>query len=126
LTAAIVDAAHLSVHVRVAPTFPAAVRERADLVVALTQDHVTNDVVRGENHGRKLEHSAVVRSLTALGSLEAPARTLEKTATLALDAGWDLRHLSMIGLLQERRSRHIVGAGAARVITLQGASPSGE
>ena len=59
-----------------------AVLGEADMLVELTQDRLTSEVHRGENRGRSLEHSAVVRSLTAVGSLKPSARTLQATATI--------------------------------------------
>jgi hypothetical protein len=115
LAASPADAGHLSIHVQVTLPSVVAVREQADLIVALTQDHLTNDVRRGENRGRRLAHSAVVRSLTVLGSLTPPIRTFETTATVAVAADWNLGDIRIVGLLQERGSRRIVGAGSARV-----------
>jgi hypothetical protein len=100
--------------------FVVAVREQADVVVVVTQDHLTNDVRRGENRGRKLAHSAVVRSLTALGSLAPSVRTFETTATVPIAADWKLGDVRIIGLLQERRSRRIIGVGSAPVTSYAG------
>jgi hypothetical protein len=108
------DAGHLGVHVRVNVPPAISIREPLDMVVALTQDRLTSDVGRGENRGRRLAHSAVVRSLTAFGSLKPPDRTLETTATVPVAADWNPGDIKAIGLLQERRSRRIVGAGSAR------------
>ena len=105
----------LSVRVRMSPPAAGAIRERADLIVALTQDHLASEVRRGENHGRVLAHSAVVRSLTALGSVQPPVRAFDKTVTIPVAADWEVRDVRVIGLLQERRSRRIVGAGSAHV-----------
>jgi hypothetical protein len=102
-----------------------AVREHADVVVALTQDHLANEVRRGENGGRRLAHSAVVRSLTALGSLEPPGRTFETTVTVPVAADWNLGDIRIVGLLQERGSRRIVGAGFARLNAHDGAPSAG-
>jgi hypothetical protein len=125
LAASPADAGHLSVHVRVNLPSTVTVREEADVVVALTQDHLTNDVRRGENRGRRLTHSAVVRSLTALGSLKRPARAFETTVTVPVAADWNLGDIRIIGLLQERGSRRIVGAGSARVKVHESPSSAG-
>jgi len=119
------DAGHLSIHVQVTLPSVVAVREQADVVVALTQDHLTNDVRRGENGGRRLAHSAVVRSLTALGTLKPPARTFETTGAVPGVGDWNLDDLRVIGLLQERGSRRIVGAGSARVNVFKAAPSAG-
>jgi hypothetical protein len=123
LTASPAEAGHLSVHVRL--SLPSAVdaREQADVVVALTQDHETTDVRSGENSGRTLTHTAVVRSLTTLGSLQPPSRTFETTASVPVAADWNPGDLKIVGLLQERRSRRIIGAGSARVNTHEGSPP---
>ena len=65
------DAGHVRVQVQVSTPPGAVIGERADVIVALTEDQLTSDVQRGENRGRLLKHGAVVRSLTALGSLTA-------------------------------------------------------
>jgi hypothetical protein len=43
-------------------------RIEADILVALVQDHATSRVARGENAGRTLEHVAIARALSAVGS----------------------------------------------------------
>jgi len=109
------DLGHVGVHVQVNLPSGVAVLEEADMVVALTQDHLASDVHRGENRGRSLAHSAVVRSLMAVGSLKPSDRTLQATATIPVAADWNLADVRIIGLLQERRSRRIIGAGVASV-----------
>src|SRR5262245_25901355 len=42
---------------------PASRGDRADIIVAITEDGLRSNVTRGENHGRVLAHAAVVRSL---------------------------------------------------------------
>jgi hypothetical protein len=105
------------VTVRLHVTLPpgVAVREQADVVLAVTQDHLTNDVRRGENSGRRLAHSAVVRSLTTVGSLQASGRTFDTATTVPIGADWTRADVRIIGLLQERQSRRIIGAGFARI-----------
>jgi hypothetical protein len=119
------DVGHVGVHVRVNLPSGVAVLGPADVVVALTQDHLTSDVHRGENRGRSLAHSAVVRSLTAIGSLKPSVRTFEATATVPIEADWNLADVRMIGLLQERHSRRIVGAGSVRVNGHEGPPSAG-
>jgi hypothetical protein len=73
--------------VRISPVFrnsrgAAAVRVQVDasgkltdrsahVIVAVAENAVVSDVLRGENSGRKLDHVAVVRSLTDLGAVDA-------------------------------------------------------
>lgn len=108
----------LSVHVRIDPP-SAVVRERADVVIAITGSHLTSDVRRGENRGRTLTHSAVARDLTALGSIASPGQAFDTTVTVPRPPAWNSRDIRVIALLQERLSRRIVGAGSALVQTTQ-------
>jgi hypothetical protein len=115
---------HLSVHVRLRLPSAADAHERADVVVALTQDRETTNVRSGENSGRTLTHTAVIRSLTTLRSLQPPIPTFETTASVPDAADWKHGDLRVVGLLQERRSRRINGAGTARVNTHEGPPPA--
>jgi hypothetical protein len=44
----------------------------ATLYAAIAEDETTEHVLRGENAGRRLEHTAVARSLLPLGTLQSP------------------------------------------------------
>jgi hypothetical protein len=108
----------LSARVRV--EMPASLKFAAtvDVLVAVTEDSLVSEVRRGENHGRTLRHSAVVRSLTSIATLQPPERTWAMTAPIAREADWTLANLRVIGFLQERESRRIIGAGSAPVAAL--------
>jgi len=112
----------LRVRVRVSPDVP--LHGEADLVIAVTEDGLGNDVRSGENRGRRLMHSSVVRSLTAAGTITPGAPTLETTTTLPLGSSWIAAKLEIVGLLQERQNRRIVGAGVTRPL-IAPAPPTG-
>lgn len=90
-------------------------REPADVIVALAQDRLVDDVARGENRGRQLVHSAVVRSLTAIGSVAGPQPAFSGAVSLPVAASWTTPDLYVVALLQERGSRRILGAGSTRL-----------
>jgi hypothetical protein len=50
-----------------------AIPHRADVYVAYAADSGTQDVLRGENKGRRLHHVAIVKSLERVGSVDAKA-----------------------------------------------------
>jgi hypothetical protein len=104
--------AQLLVHARVAPQPGVTLRGRADLVVAIAQDRLVDEVGRGENRGRRLAHSAVVRTLTALGSVEGPSPTMTASVMLSMAPDWKPRNMRAVAFLQERDSRRILGAGS--------------
>jgi len=96
---------------------PAVARgDRADLVVAVTEDHLSSDVKRGENHGRVLKHAAVVRQLTTIG--EAPAPATAARAELTIDPAWNRERLTVVAFVQERHSRTILASAAVPLSAL--------
>jgi len=112
---AALDRHHVQAHIDVdaPPELPRP--EQAELLVAIAQDGVASRVERGENRGRMLQHTAVVRSLTTLGRITGSERRLAKTAVLPVSADWPLADLRIAAILQERDSRHIIGAASAAV-----------
>jgi hypothetical protein len=104
-------ALRVNVHVTVPPSLD--LRDGADVVVAITEDNLATEVRRGENRGRTLRHSAVVRRLTAIGTLALGEREWSTSASVPLAADWSAANIRVISFLQERESRRIVGAGSA-------------
>ena len=91
--------------------------DRADVVLVITEDGLTSNVTRGENHGRVLSHAAVVRQLTIAGEAGGPpASSVRTRATLARD--WRRDRLTLIAFVQERRSRAILASAAVNVGTI--------
>ncbi len=103
----------VATRVQVALTPDVTLHDSADIVVALVQDTVSDEVTRGENRGHRLTHSAVVRSLTTIGSI-APSHVA--TATLRVSPDWKPSRLRVIGFLQERQSRRVLGTGSTPLL----------
>jgi hypothetical protein len=103
----------LRVNVHVTVPHSLALRDGADVVVAITEDNLATEVRRGENRGRSLRHSAVVRGLTTIGTLSPGEREWSNGVTLPLATDWMAANVRIISFLQERESRHISGAGSA-------------
>ncbi len=80
----------------------------ADVFLAVTEDNLTSSVGGGENAGRHLSHSAVVRELVPIGTVT--GNTFTASPTVTLKSGWRRGHLHAVVFAQERNSRRIVGA----------------
>ena len=81
-----------------------------DVVLAITENNLASSVSRGENAGRWLRHTAVVRRLSVLGPLKkGPFAT---AAGLRLDKSWKREYLRAVVFIQERKSLRILGAAA--------------
>lgn len=102
---------HIEAHVTVPPAL--VIREAADLVVAVTEDNLVTDVRRGENRGRLLKHSAVVRSLAAAATFPSQTSTWSTVTSIPWLPAWKPADVRVIAFIQERSSRRIVGAGSA-------------
>jgi len=104
----------LKIEASAASIVPAAInlRGQTDLVFAITEDRLANEVKAGENGGRRLAHTGVVRVLKATKVVVGANGSLGQEIVLPLEKGWNQSHLSVIAFLQERSSRRIVGAGS--------------
>jgi hypothetical protein len=90
--------------------------DRADIVVAITEDRLRSDVKRGENHGRTLTHAAVVRYLAAIGEAAADAAS-SAHADVPLAREWQRDRLKVVAFVQERRTRTILASAVAPLST---------
>jgi hypothetical protein len=81
-----------SLRIQISVNMPPTVtqREAADVMVAVTEDRLVSHVAAGENRGRRLTHSAVVRVLTRVGTLS-PDKGRWSTAISASVQGLDAR-----------------------------------
>ncbi len=102
----------IDVQVNITPQRGVVLRGTGDVILAVTQDRLADDVARGENNGRRLTHTAVVRRLTAIGSVPGPIPATMASATLSLAPQWTTSDLRVVAFLQERDSRRIVGAAS--------------
>lgn len=87
--------------------------DRADVVVAVTEDGLESSVRAGENKGRTLVHTAVVRRLSTIGEVkgtQASART-----AIALDREWQRDRIKIVAFAQERSSRRVLGAAVTTI-----------
>ena len=104
----------LSVHVRDLP--PLTTGDSAEVLLAITENNLRSEVSRGENAGRYLRHSAVVRKLTALGDITAN-QSFDAESTVSLANGWQRDNLRAVAFVQERGTRRILGAAVLGLST---------
>jgi hypothetical protein len=82
----------------------------ADVVLAVTETHLDTDVARGENRGRKLVHTGVVRKLAVVGRVENTSYSTQ--ARYTLDPAWKRENVKLVVFLQDPGSRKIWGTAA--------------
>ena len=94
--------------VRVDHLPPSAKNEPAEVMLAITEDGLSSSVGGGENAGRRLAHSAVVRQLMPIGVVSGGVFTAAPSVKAFLGRRGKL---NAVVFVQERGSRRIIGAG---------------
>jgi len=100
------EGGRLAVHVGHLPA--SAQNDPAEVYLAVTEDGLHSSVGGGENAGRHLSHSAVVRELIPMGVVT--GGVFDASPAVALKPGWRRGHLHAVVFAQEQTSRRIVGA----------------
>jgi hypothetical protein len=87
----------------------------ADVLLAITESGLESNVSAGENNGHKLRHAAVVRSLSRLAVID-PSKPGEYSAEarINLRPEWNRENLKLVLLVQDKQTRHILGAAALK------------
>ncbi len=98
-----------SLRVRVEPSTALPKAAGATVILAIAEDDLHSQVSRGENSGRRLSHTAVVRRLQVVGVLP-EGKTFDEEIPAALDPSWKLEHLSAVAFVEEGSSGRILGA----------------
>lgn len=91
-----------------------AASDTPEVWIAITEKGLHSSVSSGENAGHDLHHASIVRLLRKLGAADknnAPSFTAQPE--LKLDPAWKRPNLRVIAFVQERHSRHVVGATSA-------------
>ena len=86
---------------------------RANVMIAVAQDHASSDVQRGENAGHSLTHVAVVRTLSSVGLLAA-GTPFAKDVILTLP-GKASPSIRLVAFLQDTKSQAILGAALKKL-----------
>ncbi len=90
--------------------------DTVEVLLAITESNLSTNVARGENAGRRLSHTGVVRSLRVVGNID-PQSKSAFNADPVFDLGKNLRreNLRAVVFVQERTSRRVLGAAATKL-----------
>ena len=104
----------LTTNVR-AGKLPSTVDDTVEIWLAIAEKDLAQNVTHGENAGRELRHSAVLRSLKKLGVAKGKdAVSFEGSAHTKLNREWRSQNLEVIVFAQGKKSKQIVGVTLAR------------
>jgi hypothetical protein len=89
------------------------VGDSAEVLLAITESNLHSSVARGENAGRSLSHTAVVRQLTVIGKIESQGdRAFTAAPIVNVANNWKRQNLRAVVFLQEQGSRRVLGAAS--------------
>jgi len=86
--------------------------EKPQVYLAVTENHLHSNVRAGENSGRSLDHTGVVRKLSAIGKLNphAGGAAFDQQTAVKLEHDWKPENLRAVVFLQDSKSLHVLGA----------------
>jgi hypothetical protein len=109
----------VSFSVRVEKLPPLDPKTEGLVFMAVTEDNLQSSVVRGENSGRTLAHTAVVRELKTIGKLDArPDAAFVAEPSIDISRGWKRQDLRAIVFVEAQGSHRIVGAAETNLPAL--------
>lgn len=100
------------VRVGVEPLPPDLRREKLELMLAVTESNIASNVAHGENAGRRLRHTGVVRSMVKVAELNSGKNKEYYSASLLTQVAknWNRANIRAVLFLQSSDSEAIYGA----------------
>jgi hypothetical protein len=90
--------------------------DTAEVWLAVAEDNLQSSVARGENAGEHLRHTSVLRTLQKIGVADAnKEESFNGTVGVRLDPAWKRESTRVIVMVQEHKSRRILGAAKAEL-----------
>lgn len=99
----------LQAHLETDALLPSFGLREADIYVVVALNRAESQVARGENAGRKLSHTAVVKSIVKVGTLR-KGKAFAQDLQLKLEPGTDASNVRVIAFLQEPGQGRVIGA----------------
>ncbi len=75
--------------------------------LAVTEDNLTSNVRRGENSGRTLSHTSVVRAMKLIGNLLPADKNFENETVVNVPSSWNKKNLKFVVFVQGKKSKKI-------------------
>ena len=89
--------------------------KKGKVMLAIVEDGLQIDVLKGENKGRQLRHAGVVRTLMEVGKTNSGEATWSGAATARFEEDWNRDNLRAVAFVQETHSRAVVAIGGQRL-----------
>jgi hypothetical protein len=107
------QAAGIPVVIRVENIPAISADDKADVLLAITESELRSEVSRGENSGRRLQHTSVVRRLSQIGSIDLKnGDAFDARPLVRVEKAWKRENLKAVVFVQERASRRVLGVAS--------------
>jgi hypothetical protein len=100
----------VALKISVGQLFNATPKDTAQVLLAITETGLHVAVKDGENAGREVQHSAVLREMKVIGVAGKNGQEFSAQPTVKLDSDWKLANLRAVVFVQEKKSRRVLGA----------------
>lgn len=87
----------------------------ANVFVAVAEDNLSTVVKNGENGGRTLPHTSVVRELKTIGTIAAGSNDFSAETVFKLQPSWNKQNLKFVVFVQIEQSRQIIGVNQVKL-----------
>lgn len=87
----------------------------AKVFLAVAEDNLSTNVGRGENGGRTLRHTAVVRELKTIGQIAANSSSFAAETAFQIQAAWKKENLKLVVFVQDQTTGRINGVNQIRL-----------
>jgi len=102
----------MPLEVRVEKLEGAMAGDTAEVFLAVTENNLHSEISSGENAGRKLDHTAVVRTLERIGIADPQAAAFAARRIIEISPGWKRENLRAVVFVQGSRSRRMLAAAS--------------
>ncbi len=92
-----------------------AAKTAGDVLLAITESKLASNVTGGENAGRNMKHTGVVRKLISIGKVNA-GEMFSKDREVKLGRDWKPENLSAVVFVQERGGGRVLGAAEVGIV----------
>lgn len=83
--------------------------ENSYVWLAIAEDNLQTNVKRGENGGRTLDHTSVVRDMKLVGNVASNVKNFETDAPFQLQSNWKKENLKFVVFVQGENTKKIFG-----------------
>jgi hypothetical protein len=99
-------------HVKVDALPAGTASDKLQVYLAITEGHLHSNVRAGENSGKGLDHTGVVRKLSTIGRVNSKGgeAAFDGQTQVKLDKDWKPENLRAVVFVQDSKSLHVVGA----------------